>query len=168
MRRNRCTFVRSIHHNDWENVSEIEPGMMVCVSCQEKCFVGDAGTCKECYEEANETKEELKRDIEDIKSKVAFLSFGSPSDPAHLHGNSFTPPGFSDVVLVAFEDGSASMPVPAHKAVLVSTHFSTFSGHLLPSSKPTKIPSNYYIYFVIFDIIHTTQIHKFFLFRLCC
>ena len=33
----------------------------------------DSGTCKECYKEANEIEEELERDIEELKAKVAFL-----------------------------------------------------------------------------------------------
>ncbi|GMN45508.1 hypothetical protein TIFTF001_014694 [Ficus carica] len=91
-----------------------------CISCQEDY---DAGTCKKCYKEANETKEELKREIDDLKAKVAFLRFWSPPD-SPLHASRFLPPSFSDVVLVTSGDSSSSdhpaVPIPAHKAVLVS------------------------------------------------
>ncbi|PQQ02332.1 hypothetical protein Pyn_24398 [Prunus yedoensis var. nudiflora] len=61
---------------------------MKCISCQDLYDEDAAGTCKECYEEANETEEELKREIDELKAKDA--SDGPP------------------------------VPVPAHKAVLVS------------------------------------------------
>ncbi|XP_008219561.1 PREDICTED: BTB/POZ domain-containing protein At4g08455-like [Prunus mume] len=91
--------------------------MKYCISCQDLYDEDDAGTCKECYEEANETEEELKREIDELKAKVAFLKFWSPTPSARSH-----PASFSDVVLVASEDASAGapVPVPAHKAVLVS------------------------------------------------
>lgn len=90
---------------------------MKCVSCKEEYGSRNAGTCRECYEEASETEEELKREIEDLKSKVNFLRFfwGPPV---------FSPPLFTDVVLVASDDHSTAssqpIPVPAHRAVLVS------------------------------------------------
>ncbi|KAJ7965487.1 BTB/POZ domain-containing protein [Quillaja saponaria] len=92
---------------------------MQCLSCQEDYDSDYAGTCKECYEEANETEEELKREIEDLKAKVDFLRFKSPHD----HHNRSNGPCFTDIVLVASEGGfggGPSVPVPAHKAVLVS------------------------------------------------
>ncbi|KAJ4964795.1 hypothetical protein NE237_016644 [Protea cynaroides] len=96
--------------------TETETERMRCISCREEYLTIDAGTCKECYEEASETEEELKREIEDLKAKVAFLSFWSPVD-------NYSPSGFTDVVLVASDDdcGSGSLAaVQAHKAVLVS------------------------------------------------
>lgn len=100
--------------------SETETETMRCVSCLESYESCNAGTCKECYEEANETEEELKRQIEDLKAKVAFLKFWSPIDHHHSRPNG---PCFTDVVLVASSDENSSgfaVPVPAHKAVLVS------------------------------------------------
>ena len=98
---------------------------MKCLSCQASYESRDSGTCKECYEEANETEEDRKREIEDLKAKVAFLRFWSPFDPQHLSRPNG--PCFTDVVLVASsDDGSSSgptIPVPAHKAVLVSNSF---------------------------------------------
>ncbi|KFK32132.1 hypothetical protein AALP_AA6G202600 [Arabis alpina] len=84
---------------------------MRCISCREVYLPRDAGTCKECYEEAGETEEELKREIEDLKAKVAFLRLDSGSSRS-----------FSDVVLIASHDdgAAAAPPIPAHKSVLVS------------------------------------------------
>ncbi|XP_059630620.1 BTB/POZ domain-containing protein At4g08455 [Cornus florida] len=92
--------------------------MMKCVSCKEEYEARDAGTCRECYEEASETEEELKGEIEDLKAKVAFLRFWAPLDHRSR-------PCFTDVVLVASDHDSGSpatnhVPVPAHKAVLAS------------------------------------------------
>ncbi|XP_058189758.1 BTB/POZ domain-containing protein At4g08455 [Rhododendron vialii] len=89
---------------------------MKCVSCREEYASRDAGTCRECYEEASETEEELKREIEDLKAKVAFLRFSSWTPHQHQRP---TPPCFTDVVLVASDDDNP-VPVPAHKAVLAS------------------------------------------------
>ncbi|KAL5728402.1 hypothetical protein ACHQM5_001493 [Ranunculus cassubicifolius] len=87
---------------------------MECISCKEEYGSGDAGTCKECYEEASETEEELKQEIEELKAKVAFLKFSSPVDH---HRSPFT-----DVVLVASDDDrdKGAPSVPAHKAILAS------------------------------------------------
>ncbi|KAF9609728.1 hypothetical protein IFM89_018176 [Coptis chinensis] len=87
---------------------------MKCISCREEYGARDAGTCKECYEEASETEEELKQEIEELKAKVSFLKFSSPID--HRSSSCFT-----DVLLVASdgvvnEIGSPS--VSAHKAIL--------------------------------------------------
>lgn len=89
-----------------------------CLSCKEEYGTGDAGTCKECYEEASETEEELKREIEDLKSKLAFLRFWSPAE--NPSGSRSHVLSFSDVVLVASEESGPSAPVPAHRSVLVS------------------------------------------------
>ncbi|KAK1439906.1 hypothetical protein QVD17_05731 [Tagetes erecta] len=96
--------------------------MMKCVSCKEEYDAEDAGTCRECYEEASETEEELKREIEELKSKVNFLRFWPPID-SRPHRS--TSPCFTDVLLVAVDVDSGhplanSAPVPANKAVLAS------------------------------------------------
>ncbi|XWS15186.1 hypothetical protein CRYUN_Cryun35bG0072700 [Craigia yunnanensis] len=119
MRRHRCHQAAG---SESGTDSETDTETMRCISCKEEYGSRDAGTCKECYEEASETEEELKREIEDLKAKVAFLRFWSPLD--HTHRVS-TSPGlfFPDVVLVASDDGSLGLPpvpVPAHKAVLVN------------------------------------------------
>lgn len=89
-----------------------------CLSCREEYCADDAGTCKECYEEASETEEELKREIDDLKTKVAFLRLGSSPLDSHKRSLSL---GFSDVVLVASDEfHSNPVSLPAHKAVLVS------------------------------------------------
>ncbi|GER40302.1 BTB/POZ domain-containing protein [Striga asiatica] len=102
---------------------------MKCLSCKED-YDGDrdAGTCRECYEEAGETEEELKREIEDLKSKVNFLRLLSVG-PGPVGPNSIIRPNtpcFSDVVLVASgspnsSDSQCSSPsIRAHRAVLSS------------------------------------------------
>lgn len=100
---------------------------MKCVSCKEEYGSCDAGTCRECYEEASETEEELKREIEELKAKVNFLRFWTSLDHPLLLQRLATP-CFTDVVLVASgeENGKPAVnpvPVPAHKAVLVSSPF---------------------------------------------
>lgn len=101
---------------------------MKCVSCKEDYSSRNAGTCRECYEEASETEEELKREIEDLKAKVNFLRFWGPS-----HQQQRTVPFFSDVVLVASHDESGKstphpVPVPANRALLVSTYLINLYG----------------------------------------
>ncbi|KAL8225625.1 hypothetical protein R6Q57_018182 [Mikania cordata] len=91
--------------------------MMKCVSCKEEYEAEDAGTCRECYEEASETEEELKREIEELKSKINFLRFWTP--------HRSTTPCFTDVLLLPVDADSGkplpnSVPVPANKAVLAS------------------------------------------------
>ncbi|WCJ43483.1 BTB/POZ domain-containing protein [Euphorbia peplus] len=103
---------------DDSDTDDSDSETMRCISCKEEYISLDAGTCKECYEEASETEDELKREIEDLKAKVSFLRFSSPLD--HLHS---LRPFYTDVVLVASADHAPSaspVPVPAHKAVLVS------------------------------------------------
>lgn len=98
---------------------------MKCVSCKDEYGAVDAGTCRECYEEASETEEELKLEIEELKAKVNFLRFWAPLDSRPHHSHRSTTPCFTDVLLVAFDEDSGkpitnSVPVPANKAVLAS------------------------------------------------
>ncbi|KAJ6735876.1 hypothetical protein OIU85_018119 [Salix viminalis] len=95
---------------------------MRCISCNEYYNTCDAGPCKECNEKASKTEKELKREIDDLKARVAFLRFWSPLDH-HITHRSSASPCFNDVVLVASSDDglpgtASSVPVPAHKAVL--------------------------------------------------
>ncbi|PIA41908.1 hypothetical protein AQUCO_02100028v1 [Aquilegia coerulea] len=95
---------------------------MKCISCKEEYGSSDAGTCKECYEEASETEEELKQEIEELKSKVAFLRFPSPVD-YNRSSSSSSSSCFTDVFLVASDDHDRDKGapfVPAHKTVLAS------------------------------------------------
>ena len=116
----RCSASAARDYSDMES-DEYEDGhfLIRCLSCEEEFDPEDAGTCKECYEEANETEEELKRQIEDLKSKVAFLKLLSPADRS-LRPNAPA----TDVVLIPFGDLAAppNASVPAHRAVLVSNH----------------------------------------------
>ncbi|KAL9265709.1 BTB/POZ domain-containing protein [Drosera capensis] len=92
-----------------------------CLSC-EKLYNAAAGggTCRECYLEAAETEDEMEREIDDLKSKIAFLRLSNQSSSSCL-------PPFTDVVLVASDecgDGDdgvdGDVAVSAHRAVLVS------------------------------------------------
>ncbi|RAL48147.1 unnamed protein product [Cuscuta campestris] len=141
--RRRRSPAASVEFGDGDRDSEDEEegfgdsAIMKCLSCKEDYCAREAGTCRECYEEASETEEELKREIEELKAKVNFLRFWSPSDPHHFLNISFpqrgppppySTPCFSDVVLVAATPGSVEsgknaaqpVPVPAHRAVLAS------------------------------------------------
>lgn len=74
---------------------------MKCMTCKGK-YDGDAGACKQCYE--------------DLKAKVALLTM------PHQFSISFAP----DLSLFACDDGHPDGPVQvsAHTVVLVSAHFS--------------------------------------------
>ncbi|KAL3737295.1 hypothetical protein ACJRO7_026120 [Eucalyptus globulus] len=70
----------------------------------------------------NRLRQKLKRELENLKAEVAFLSFWSPTGRHHRHSSGGSHgPGFTDVVLVAAKDGpkgDPSSPVPAHRAIL--------------------------------------------------
>ncbi|KAL0360287.1 UNVERIFIED_CONTAM: BTB/POZ domain-containing protein [Sesamum radiatum] len=96
---------------------------MKCLSCKEEYVDRRAGTCRECYEEAGETEEELKREIDDLKSKVNFLRLLCTGPNFVTRPNTSC---FSDVVLVASGPPDSanlqcnSPSIPAHRAVLTS------------------------------------------------
>ncbi|KAJ8548963.1 hypothetical protein K7X08_032326 [Anisodus acutangulus] len=128
----RRSSTPSVDFEDYDDEEEETSVRMRCVSCKEDYRSRDAGTCRDCYEEASETEEELKREIEDLKAKVNFLRFWAPPH----HGSSTSGGGggggggvplFSDVVLVAAshdddddDDDDQSAPVPANRALLAS------------------------------------------------
>jgi speckle-type POZ protein len=100
---------------------------MWCHSCKEGYDEEDAGTCKECYDEASETEEELKREIEELRSRLHFLRLPSPTLDAASAPN-------CDLLLHAIPscpsssgaggDGDAARTpdtpaVPAHRVILV-------------------------------------------------
>eukprot|EP00252_Welwitschia_mirabilis_P002310 TRINITY_DN12227_c0_g2_i1.p1 TRINITY_DN12227_c0_g2~~TRINITY_DN12227_c0_g2_i1.p1 ORF type:complete len:261 (+),score=58.93 TRINITY_DN12227_c0_g2_i1:277-1059(+) len=80
---------------------------MICISCKEDYMPSSAGTCRECYEEASETEEELKKEIEELKSRIGFLK--TWASEAMLDN-------YTDVIL-QLPDGSK---INAHRAVLIS------------------------------------------------
>nr|GLL24536.1 BTB/POZ domain-containing protein [Ipomoea trifida] len=57
---------------------------MKCVSCKEEYCSRDARTCRECYEEASETVEELKSEIKDLKAKIG-SGFESPKNQTKIY-----------------------------------------------------------------------------------
>lgn len=124
---------------------------MWCQSCREEYEEDDAGTCKECYEEASETEEELKREIEDLKSKVSFLRLNSPLDlpsaDLFLHAISSPPP----------HDPLTSAPaVPAHRAVLISRSpvFRAMLENEMEESRSGMIKINDVSYDVLRSFVH--------------
>jgi len=100
---------------------------MWCQSCKEEYEEEDAGTCKECYEEASETEEELKREIDDLRSRLLFLRLPYPTLDAASAPH-------SDLLLHAIPSCSSSgaggdadaartpdtPAVPAHRVILAS------------------------------------------------
>ncbi|XP_047073241.1 BTB/POZ domain-containing protein At4g08455 [Lolium rigidum] len=99
---------------------------MYCQSCKNVYDEEESGTCKECYEEASETEEELKREIDDLRSRLLFLRLLSPT----LDASSI---GHSDILLHAIpsspshpspssaDAGRLETPaVPAHRVILSS------------------------------------------------
>ncbi|TKY74219.1 BTB/POZ domain-containing protein [Spatholobus suberectus] len=103
----RCTASAAVQMGSESD--ELEEFIMRCLSCSEEYDADDSGTCKECYQEANEAEEELRREIEELKSKVSFLTLPSPT----------LNPSAADVILLPADDSSAA-PIPAHNNVLVS------------------------------------------------
>ncbi|XWS21694.1 hypothetical protein CRYUN_Cryun30bG0076300 [Craigia yunnanensis] len=94
-----------------------------CMLCRgEINYVREIGMCKKCSENI-ENKRDLE--IDDLKAKVAFLSFWSPSkdDDAH-HDSTSSALFFPDVTLVTSDsDDSSSLPpdpILAHKAILAN------------------------------------------------
>ncbi|KAL2339725.1 hypothetical protein Fmac_007665 [Flemingia macrophylla] len=81
--------------------------IMRCLSCEEDYDGDDAGTCKECYQEANEAEEELRLEIRELNAKLSFLALPSP----------LLNPSTADLVLLPADEPSAA-PVPAHKNIL--------------------------------------------------
>lgn len=108
-------FISSDEEGDEEEETQSEAETMKCVSCKEDYVSRDAGTCRECFEEASETEEELRREIDELRSKVNFLRFS-------IGGPVVTPIPFSDIVLAASDDRSFPhpVPIPAHRSVLAS------------------------------------------------
>ncbi|KAL4183821.1 hypothetical protein AMTRI_Chr11g157040 [Amborella trichopoda] len=89
-----------------ERAREMTIGRMKCMSCKEEYFEEKAGTCKECYDEASETEEELKKEIEELRANISFLRLSPPHSSLSQH--------FSDLQI----ETPCGRCIPAHKAVL--------------------------------------------------
>ncbi|KAK7301986.1 hypothetical protein RJT34_12863 [Clitoria ternatea] len=94
--------------------------VLQCLSCEEEYDPKDAGTCKECYDEAkeelkckNKELEELKCKNQELESKASFLSLSSP---VLNHSFSFS----TGLLLLLPADDSSASPIPAHKNILVN------------------------------------------------
>ncbi|KAK7282680.1 hypothetical protein RIF29_11652 [Crotalaria pallida] len=113
--RRRCGYAANpgrlhpVSDSDTDNYDDVDDDedniTMRCLSCEEDYDPDDAGTCKECYDEANETEEEYKREIEELKSKVNFLKLMYPA--------------CTDVILVPYGDSNVGS-VHAHKVILMN------------------------------------------------
>ncbi|KAJ1704595.1 hypothetical protein LUZ63_004374 [Rhynchospora breviuscula] len=94
---------------------------MYCQSCREEYGSEEAGTCKECYEEASETEEELHREIEHLKSLLSFLRLSPPPlSPPHTSSSASGLLLLHSLADSSASASSSSSSVPAHRAVLVS------------------------------------------------
>ncbi|XP_044479314.1 BTB/POZ domain-containing protein At4g08455-like [Mangifera indica] len=90
--------------------------MSNCQGCRRTYWSYECGICKDCFVRSGKTVNELQREIEELKDKIAFLRIPSPLD----HHDQ---PSYTDVVLLTASDDrtpESSVPVPAHKAVLVN------------------------------------------------
>ncbi|XP_042459446.1 BTB/POZ domain-containing protein At4g08455-like isoform X1 [Zingiber officinale] len=127
---------------------------MWCQSCREAYEERDAGTCKECYEEASETEEELKREIDDLKSKVAFLRLASPLDDLAsttdllLHAV-LSPSGSNSATC-------ATPAIPAHRAILISRSpvFKAMLENEMEESRSGIIKIHDVSYYVLRSFVH--------------
>ncbi|MED6121044.1 hypothetical protein PIB30_026385 [Stylosanthes scabra] len=93
------TYMDSDGFDEEEEEKELFP--VKCRSCDEEYKADYVGTCKACYENANENQEKLKREIDNPKSKFSFLKLPSPSQDSVTYGHSF---GATDIVLVPSGD----------------------------------------------------------------
>ncbi|KAK1301129.1 BTB/POZ domain-containing protein [Acorus calamus] len=121
---------KSVSERETELPKAEENVMVKCISCKKRYGESEAGTCKECYEEASKTKEELKREIDDLKFKISFLRL--PSPPLNLLP-------FADLLLLPYSgDVNCHIPpspLPASTLTRPSSHLhislnSTLKSHL--------------------------------------
>lgn len=139
---------QELHHQQQQ--LPISPSIF-CVSCKESHTSRRAGTCLECYEEASETEEVLKKEIEDLTARIAFLKTWAPEAMAE---------NCTDLVLEC-SDGSK---IRAHRAVLVSRS-SVFRAMLeseMEESRSGTIKITDFTYEVLRLFVHylyTAEIH---------
>eukprot|EP01018_Ginkgo_biloba_P019064 Gb_20271 [translate_table: standard] len=116
---------------------------MTCISCKDQYTTNNAGTCRECYEEASETEEELKKEIEELKARIAFLKMWA----AEAWFDEYT-----DVVLQV-GDGSK---IKAHRAVLISKSpvFKAMLENEMQESRSRTIKITDFSYEVLRSFVH--------------
>ncbi|KAH7447102.1 hypothetical protein KP509_01G091000 [Ceratopteris richardii] len=107
------TFVRGEQHNRRRQPIHMQASQgsqsnraFTCLSCKERYSPSRVGTCRECYDEASEAEEALKKEIEELHARIAFLKTWVPEAMDDC----------ADVVLECI-DGSK---IRAHRAVLIS------------------------------------------------
>ncbi|KAH9299064.1 hypothetical protein KI387_030746, partial [Taxus chinensis] len=116
--------------------------MMSCLSCKEEYNTCAAGTCRECYEEASETEEELKKEIEELKARITFLKTWAP-EMLDQH---------TDIV---FEVGDGSK-IKAHRIVLISKSpvFKAMLENEMEESRSGTIKITDFSYEVLRSFVH--------------
>nr|GMC78965.1 BTB/POZ domain-containing protein At4g08455 [Ipomoea batatas] len=101
---------------------------MKCVSCKEEYCSRDAGTCRECYEEASETVEELKSEIKDLKAKIG-SGFESPKNQTKIGDEQDDLISeFRDIPLISF----AFIFIPLILVSLISLYLPPKTPHFRP------------------------------------
>ncbi|GLJ47531.1 hypothetical protein SUGI_1003790 [Cryptomeria japonica] len=98
---------------------------------------------RECYEEASETEEELKKEIEELKARIAFLKTWAPETMLDQ---------YTDIV---FEVGDGSK-IKAHRIVLISKSpvFKAMLGSEMEESRSGTIKITDFSYEVLRAFVH--------------
>ncbi|MCO5594542.1 hypothetical protein L7F22_048574 [Adiantum nelumboides] len=116
---------------------------LACLSCKETYTARCAGTCRECYDEASETEEALKKEIEELHARIAFLKTWAPEAMEE---------NCADILLECV-DGSK---IRAHRAVLISrsTVFKAMLETKMEESRTNIIKITDFTYDVLRLFIH--------------
>eukprot|EP00252_Welwitschia_mirabilis_P002311 TRINITY_DN12227_c0_g3_i1.p1 TRINITY_DN12227_c0_g3~~TRINITY_DN12227_c0_g3_i1.p1 ORF type:complete len:258 (+),score=41.21 TRINITY_DN12227_c0_g3_i1:248-1021(+) len=124
---------------------------MICISCKEEYMPSSAGTCRECYEEASETEEELKKEIEELKSRIGFLKMWASEAMQDT---------YTDVIL-QLPDGSK---INVHRAVLISKSpvFKAMLENEMEESRTRTIKISDFSYDVLRSFVHYLYTAEFF------
>ncbi|KAI5073298.1 hypothetical protein GOP47_0011311 [Adiantum capillus-veneris] len=116
---------------------------LACLSCKETYTSRRAGTCRECYDEASETEEALKKEIEELHARIAFLKTWAPEAMEE---------NCADISLECV-DGSK---IRAHRAVLISrsTVFKAMLENKMEESRTNTIRITDFTYDVLRLFVH--------------
>ncbi|KAH7433559.1 hypothetical protein KP509_07G074900 [Ceratopteris richardii] len=116
---------------------------LVCLSCKETYNPRGAGTCRECYEDASDIAEALKKEIEELHARIAFLKTWVPEAMEEDCAD----------MLIECVDGSK---IRAHRAVLMSrsTVFKAMLESNMQESRTNSIKIMDFTYEVLKLFIH--------------
>lgn len=130
-------------HVQHGNQSNQSSRSLACLSCKETYTSRRAGTCRECYDEASETEEALKKEIEELHARIAFLKSWAPEAMEE---------DCADILLECV-DGSK---IRAHRAVLISrsTVFKAMLESKMEESRTNTIKITDFSYEVLRLFIH--------------